>query len=163
MWGTEQWGLVALGGFMAFISNVLYMWGGTVGFGLWWRRFAGSAVLASAASIVAIALGVWTWQYLLFYPFLILGFSLGYGGDDITMKIMKRLLFAFGVLLSCVVGLFITGFSVAGYVVAWLAFLTGLTSVVLGVWNPFKSATLEQFIISQILTLYIPFWAYVIK
>ena len=164
MWGTENWGLVAFGGFLAFISNVLYMWGGTEmswGGKKWLRRYLGSFVLALAASIVAIVLAKWDWRYLLMYPCLFGGFSLGYGGDSVQVKILRRTVFALGSLMACVVGAWIAGWSVSALIVLSLCFITGLTSVALGVWNPFTNAPLEQFLISQVLTLYVPFWAFV--
>ena len=159
--GTEEWGLVAIGGFLAFCANVFYMWGGTEGFDKWWRRFVGAFTLAYSANIIAIYLGSWSWQYLLFFPCFVAGFSLGYGGATTPEKIAKRVIYSLCILLSCVAGLFATGFSGAGLLVAGLAVLTGLTSVVLGVFNPFNSARVEEFIIAQVLTLYIPFWAYI--
>ena len=159
--GTEGWGLVAIAGASSFLANIFYMWGGTEGFGLFWRRFIGSAVLATAANGVALFLGTWAWQFLLIYPFLCIGFSLGYGGDNVFTKVIKRTIFALGVVSSCIAGLWATGFTFGGWIVTGLAVLTGLTSVVLGVTNPFHSAVAEQFLISQVLTMYIPFWGYV--
>jgi len=161
MWGTEGWGLVALGGLMAFVSNMFYMWGGTEGFGKWWRRFVGSSVLAASTNIIAACLGLWMWQYLLFFPALMIGFSMGYGGDSTLEKVLRRTIYAVGILSSCAIGLWATGFTAAGWTVTALACVTGLTSVALGVFNPFKSARVEEFLVSQVLTLYIPFWPYV--
>jgi hypothetical protein len=163
MWGTEGWGLVALGGFMAFIANIFYMWGGTEGFGKWWRRFIGASVLATAANLLAILTGAWLWQYLLFYPCLMIGFSLGYGGDTLTIRLLRRTVYALGVLSTCLIGAWGAGFLVASLIVVALAGLTGATSIALGVLNPFKSARVEEFMVSQVLTLYVPFWAYVAR
>lgn len=159
--GTENIWLIALAGFGAFIANVMYAMGGTAGFGLWWRRFLGSFVLALDANLVALYVGNWHWQYLTFFPCLAIGFSLGYGSDTILGKIIKRTIFAIGVLSVCWFGLWAIGFTVYGWVVLGLAFITGLTSVALGVINPFNSAPLEQFLICQVLCMYVPFWAFV--
>ena len=161
MFGQEDIWFVAILGFMAFVANVLYAAGGTKGFGLFWRRFIGSFILALSASICALYLGAWSWKYLLIYPALIGGFSLGYSSDTLLGKITRRTIFALGVLMACLVGLWATGFTSFGWVVFILAAVTGLTSVVLGAINPFKNAPLEQFLICQVLTLYIPFWAYI--
>jgi hypothetical protein len=164
MWGAEQWGLSALGGLMALIASVLYMWGGTTmswGGKKWLRRFLGSFVLALAASIIAVALAAWDWRYLIMYPCLIGGFSLGYGGDRMWTKVWKRTVFALGTLMACVVGAWIAGWTPSALLVLGLSFVTGLTSVALGVFNPFKNAPLEQYLICQVLTLYVPFWAFV--
>ena len=161
MWGTEQWGLVAIGGLATYIASVFYMWGGTAGFGLVWRRWIGSFVVALAANLIAVALHVWVWQYLLFYPMLGAGMTLGYGSSRLWVKVLKRTLFALGVLSCCIVGAWIAGFSGPAWIVLGLAFVTGLTSVVLGVWNPFSNAPLEQYIIANLLLLYVPFWSFV--
>jgi len=165
MWGTENWGLVAFGGFMAFISNVLYMWGGTEmswGGKKWLRRYLGSFILMVSALVIAVVLSKWDWRYLLMYPCLIGGFSLGYGASTTGEKIFKRTVFALGSLMACVVGAWIAGWTASALIVLGLCFVTGLTSVVLGVWNPMHNAPLEQFLISQILTLYVPFWGFIV-
>jgi RarD protein len=40
-------------------------------------------------------------------------------------------------------------------------FITPLVSVVLGVMNPFSNAPLEQFLICQVLCLFVPYWSFV--
>ena len=159
--GTEGWGLIALGGLLAYVSNVFYMWGGTQGFSKVWRRFIGASVLASTANFIALFMVCWSWQYLLFYPCLIGGFCLGYGGDTTTEKIIKRTIYALGVLSACFFGMWAHSFNMSSIIVFMLAVFTGLSSVVLGVTNPFVSARLEEFMVCQVLTLYIPFWALV--
>jgi hypothetical protein len=161
MWGTENWGIVAIGGGASFIAAVLYMWGGTAGFGKFWRRFIASFILAVAANMIAFYLNSWCVQYLCFWPALIVGFSLPYGGSSVMEKVVKRTVFALGVLSCCALGLWAVGFSVSGWVVMTLAVITGLTSVALGVLNPFSNAPLEQFIICQVLCIYVPFWGFV--
>jgi hypothetical protein len=160
-WGTEGWGLIAFGGLLALVSNVFYMWGGTKGFGLFWRRFVGAAILAGSTSFIAGQTSSWVPQYLAFYPCLILGFSLGYGGDENWKKIIRRYAYATGVLSCCLFGMWAKSFSADSIVVVVLASIIGLTSVIMGVFNPFKSARLEEFLIAQVLTLFIPFWALV--
>ena len=162
--GPENIYLVGILGFCAFLCNFLYAMGGTeMSFGgqKWLRRFLGSSILATSANGAAIYLGVWVWQYLLMYPCLIIGFSMGYGGDTVLEKTFKRFLCALGVLSACIAGLYATGFTPMGWVITGLATITGLTSIVLGVWNPWKNAVVEQFVICQVLCLYVPFWAFV--
>ena len=164
MFGAEDWGIVALGGFAAFLANVLYMWGGTEmvwGGQKWLRRYLGSFVLALAASGIAFYLGVWSWKYLLMYPALAIGFSLGYGADTTMGKILRRSVFALGSLTACLVGAWAVGFTGAALLVLGVATIVGMTSVALGVWNPFKNAPLEQFLISQLLCMFIPFWGFI--
>jgi hypothetical protein len=164
MIGAENWGLVALGGVASLIASILYMIGGTtMSFGgqKWLRRYVASALLAGAANGIAAFLQVWTWQYLLMWPCLIGGFSLGYSSDTTIGKAIKRLIFALGVLSACMIGVWAVGFTGAAWVVLGLAAVIGAGSVVLGVWNPFNNAPLEQFIICQILTMFVPFWAFI--
>jgi len=161
--GTENIWLIIILGFMAFVANSLYAMGGTEGFGKWLRRYLASFILAVAANGAAIYLTVWTWQYIFIYPCLIGGFSLGYGANTTWEKILKRGIFALGVLTACFCGFWATGATILGWIVVGLAFLTGVTSVVLGVINPFNNAPLEQFIICQVLCLYIPYWAFLGK
>jgi hypothetical protein len=160
-WGTEYVWLVALCGGIELIANILYMLGGTAGFGKLTRR-AGAAFAATlGANIPAIVLGVWVWQYLLFFPVLFAGMSMGYGADDVLTKVIRRTVFALGVVSACLIGAWISEFSFLSIVVCGLAVFTGAGSIVLGVLNPFNNAPVEQFVISQLLLLYIPWWAFV--
>jgi hypothetical protein len=168
MFGAENIYLIGGAGLMALICNFLYAVGGTDMDGpgpeegkKWIRRFLGGGLLALTSSVVALLMNAWHWQYLLMFPALMVGFSMGYGAPTLSGKIFKRTLCATGVLLACVAGLYATGFTVSGWMVTGLAFITGLTSVVLGVKNPFNNAPLEQFLICQILTLYVPYWAFI--
>jgi hypothetical protein len=162
--GPEQIWLITLGGFAAFLCNVLYMVGGT-GFDgkgyKWLRRFVGAGILACAANGIAIYMQAWVWQYLLMIPSLIIGFSMGYGGDTTIEKVLKRSLCAVGILAACFIGLWATGFTAMGWAVMVMAGVIGGTSVVMGVWNPWNNAPLEQFLICQVLTLFVPFWCFV--
>jgi ABC-type proline/glycine betaine transport system permease subunit len=160
-WGTEGWGLIALGGLLAYVSNVFYMWGGTDGFSKIWRRFVGASLMAFTANFVGLFEVNWHWQYLTFFPFLIVGFSLGYGAKTAAEKILKRTLYCVGIVLCCVFGMWASSFSMASITVMILSILVALTSVALGVLNPFKSARLEEFLVSQVMTMFIPFWALV--
>jgi hypothetical protein len=135
--------------------------GGTKGFSKWMRRFLASFILACSANVAAIYLGVWTLEYLLMWPCLIGGFSLPYGANTTWDKVIKRTVFALGVLMACFCGAWATGFTIFGLVILGLAVLTGITSVALGVINPFNNAPLEQFLICQVLCLYVPYWAFV--
>jgi hypothetical protein len=159
MWGTENWGLVAIGGGASLIANILYQLGG-IG-NKWLRRYVAPVILALAANLIALFLGTWAWQLILILPCLIAGFSLGYGASTTAEKILRRTIYAAGVLTACFCGLWATGFTISGWVVFGLTCLTGITSVVLGVLNPFNNARAEEFMVCQVLTLYIPFWAFV--
>ena len=163
--GPENIWVVAIGGFCSFVASVLYAIGGTeMSFGgkKWIRRYLGSFILALGANIVAFMIGEWSWKLLLMYPCLIGGMSLGYGGDKTSTKVLKRAIFALGCLSACMVGVWYCGWVLAAWIVFGIAFVVASVSVVLGVWNPFKNAPLEQYIICQVLTMFVPFWAFVI-
>jgi hypothetical protein len=162
--GPENIWTVAIGGGASFIASMLYAIGGTeMSFGgkKWLRRYLGTFILALSTSVIALILGAWSWKLILIYPCLIGGMSLGYGGDTTGEKLIRRAVFASGVLMACVVGLWYVSFSVNGWIMFGLASFIGLTSVVMGVWNPFKNAPLEQYLICQVLTMFIPFWGFI--
>lgn len=159
--GTENWGVVAIGGFGAFISCILYMLGGTSGFNKGIRRFGSSFFLSLSANLVAIFLGRWVWQYALMLPALILAFCMGYGADTTWQKILRRSVYAVGVLLACLCGFWAVGGTIGAWIVLGCAFLAGITSIVLGVFNPFNNARVEEYLVCQVLTLFVPFWAFV--
>lgn len=159
--GIENWIIIAIGGLCSLAASILYMLGGTSGFSKALRRFIASFILALSANIIAVVFHNWNWQLLLIFPCLAGGFSLGYGAYTIKEKIFKRTVFALGVLSACFCGLWSIGFTMFGWVVVGLAFIVGLTSVVLGVFNPFVNAPLEQYLICQLLTMFIPFWGLV--
>lgn len=162
--GVENIWLIAIGASGIFISAVAYMIGGTSGFGEYgkaWRRFIGASVLALDANLMAAFTLSWNWLYLLMFPCLMIGFSLGYGAETTIGKIFKRSVYALGVLSACLCGFYASGCTLMGWVVIGLAFLTGASSVVLGVWNPYKNAPLEQLLISVALTMYTPWWAFI--
>ena len=159
--GQEQIWLVAFCGLAGFLGNVCYMAGGTQGFGLVWRRYAGTFVLTLACNLAALFIGKWVWQYILVFPCLLGGMSLGYGSDITWVKVYKRAIFALGVLMACVVGAWAVGFTASAWIVIGLAFLIGSGSVVLGVLNPFSNAPAEQFLVCQTLTMFVPFLAWI--
>jgi hypothetical protein len=162
--GPEQIWLIAIGGFAALVCNILYMIGGTgfKGQGYKWiRRFIGSSVLAAAANGIAIYMHVWSWMYLIMFATLAAGFSLGYGGDTIPEKVVKRGICAAGILATCIVGYFAAGAPAFGIAVCIMAGVVGAASIYMGVWNPFNNAPLEQFLICQALTMFVPWWSMV--
>lgn len=161
MWGQEQIWLVALGCAALIIGDILYMMGGTSGFGKWYRRILGSFIIVSSTNIIAIVNGKWSWQYAVMYPFLIIGFSMGYDAETTWGKVFKRLLFAISCVSVGIFGLWATGFTAFGWGVLTLQFLVGLGSIYLGVVNPYGNAPVEQFLICTLITMTIPFWPYI--
>jgi len=159
--GTEDWGIIALGGLASLIASIFYMWGGTKGFGKYWRRYIGAFVLALACNLIAVYTSMWVWQMLLVFPALLGGFSLPYGADDLVGKIVKRAVFASGVCFAGFFCLWGLGFPGAGIGIFVMQLVVGLGSVFLGVKNPYKNAPLEQYMICQLLTFTIPFWGFI--
>lgn len=157
MWGSENIWLVALCGLSSLVGSVLYMLGGTAGWGLLTRRLGGASALTLGANVAAVVLGVWSWQYLFLLPLLWGGFALPYGASTTIEKVIKRLIFALGVTASCFMGVWAHNFSGSSWIVFGLAVVTGLGSIVLGVINPLVDATAEQFLICGLLTMYVPF------
>lgn len=162
--GQENiWGIsIAFG--LLFASVVLYMIGGTAGFGEYnkaWRRFVASGLLSANAIMVSFMANSFDWRYFLMFIPIAVGFSLPYGGSSTAKKILQRTIYALGVLGACFVGLWITGFTFFGWVVMALALIIGLSSVVLGVVNPYKNAPLEQGLICLVLNMFVPFWGYI--
>jgi hypothetical protein len=162
--GPESIWLIAIGGTAALICNILYMVGGT-GFDgkgyKWMRRFLGAGILASAANGIAIYMHVWSWMYLIMFATLAAGFSLGYGADTVPKKVFLRTVCAIGVLSTCIVGYYAAGATATGLAVCIMAGIVGAASICMGVWNPFNNAPLEQFLICQVLTMFVPWWAFV--
>jgi hypothetical protein len=156
---SEYLYLVGMDGFLAFVACFLYSWGGQQG--KWKRRFIASFVLALAANLTAVFLSRWSWPYLLFWPCLIGGFSLGYGADTFWAKFIKRTVFALGVCFCGVIGLWMTGFTGYGWGILISQILLSGFSVYLGTKNPYSSARVEEYLICQVLVLTIPFWPFV--
>lgn len=161
MWGQEFIWLVALAGLMQCAASIMYAMGGTKGFGLVWRRYIGSGLIAAALNIVALAVHNWHWQYILVYPALIGGFVLPYKGDTIWQKIIKRTIFFVACMGSSVFCLWASGFSGAGIGVMICQFMLGSFSVFFGSCNPWDDAPVEQFFVCEALTLFLFAWPWV--
>jgi len=162
--GQENiWGISMAFGLL-FASVILYMMGGTAGFGEYnkaLRRFVASGLITIDAVMISFMAGTFDWRYFLMFIPLAVGFSLPYGGSTKAEMTFKRIVYALGVLGACFIGLWITGFTFFGWVVMALAVVVGMTSVVLGIINPYKNAPLEQGLICLVLNLFVPFWGYV--
>lgn len=161
MWGQEQIWLVALGGAALLMGNILYMMGGTAGFGKWYRRFLGSLIIVSATNVIALINYKWAWQYAAMYPLLVIAFSLGYDADTLWDRLFRRTIFAAACVSVGILGLWATGFTGFGWGILAFQFLVGLGSVYLGTVNPYGNAPLEQLLICSLITMTIPFWPYI--
>ena len=164
-----QIGLTAVGGaFGAVLGSLLYMLGGRDdtqpdGGRIWWkrkfvRRFLGSLVISASTWATIALMGKWNPWMLALYPLVATGMSLGYGAETLTRKILRRTLFALGVLSGGALLAIILGGNAW-----WLLTLqigVGLWSVFLGVKNPIAAAS-EEVLISTLLTVVYPFYAFV--
>jgi len=138
---TLQWvqvlKLLTLAGF-----STLYGFGGISG--KWKRRIIGSLLLTSAIVGFTLWMHSFNWWLLLCALLYFGSLSLGYGADNLNEKLIKRSLFGLANSLACLPLAIIQS--------AWLILglhivLVTSISVVLGVWNPTKSARAEETII----------------
>ena len=124
------------------IGSTFYMLGGRKG--KWLRRFIGSAVISTTVIGLLLLFGLFQMIHLAIYPLLIVGFSMGYGADLGYEKIIRRTLYAIGVVSS---GLLLA-WTIGGN--AWFVFPlhlgVGLWSIWLGYHNPIHAPAEECFI-----------------
>ena len=120
----------------------LYMLGGRSG--KWRRRFIGSLILSCGINGLCLWRGIWSPWFLLTYPALAIGFSMGYGATGEWMKVIRRSVYALGVLSAGLVMAIVLGGT------AWLVFVphvgVGLWSIWLGTKNPIEASAEEVFI-----------------
>jgi len=121
------------------VFSILYGFGGVRG--KWKRRFIAPVVLTLGivgASLWTQSFNVW---YLLYMPLLAASFSIGYGADKTSEKIIKRgragLAYAVAALPIFIPN---AAWMLLG---AHVVLCVGL-SITLGVWNPLKSARAEE-------------------
>lgn len=119
--------------------------------GKWKRRYVGPTWMMLGIVVFTFwqaniyEINTWSWWYLIYFFLLIGVLSLGYGGNTISEKIMRR--FVYGLALA---------FSVAPLAIvngAWIiwgihSILCLTFSVVLGVWNPMRNARDEETLIA---------------
>lgn len=124
------------------LACFLWMWGGRER--KWIRRILGSLALAGTVNGSAWMLGVWDFRLILVLPALILGSSMGYGGETEAEKVLKRSLFACGMVLSGVLCTWILG----GMAWSILILHAGVAAwtIWLGVKNPLHAAAEEVFV-----------------
>lgn len=127
------------------IFACLYAWGGMEY--KWLRRFLAPSVLTTGMFIFYR-----NWRVFLQLPLMIGGLSLGYGGDSLWVKVLRRTLF---------------GTAVGGSAAVhrnWKLFVPHIilcvtSSIYFGIWNPFGSARAEELILGLIyglLVMYMP-------
>lgn len=151
-------GLQAIGGLVGVVlASTLYMLGGRSG--KWKRRFVGSAILAITVNVLFVLRGLWSPWYLLTFPMLIGGFSMGYGADELGAKILRRSIYALGVCASGVLIAVVHGVP-NGY---WLLIPhigVGAFSIFLGV-KSILPAAVEEVAVCMVLNLFLVFYPFV--
>ena len=70
------------------IVAACYAFGGIEG--KWKRRYLGSGLLVIGLAVYALLASKFSWWILLCFPLYIGAFSLGYGGDELLKKLIKR-------------------------------------------------------------------------
>ena len=132
------------------IGSLMYMLGGRDNISKGVRRFGGSFVIAATVNAASIVMGKWNPWFLITYPCLVFGFSLGYGGDVLFTKVIRRTIFCLGVLTASLSFVFVLGGA------TWLLFPlhigVAIWTIWLGVRNPIHAAA-EEFFICVLLNL----------
>lgn len=126
----------------------------------WLRRCIGSFILSFTVCGLLFWRGMWTWWALLVFPLLILGFSNGYGADSLWGKVLRRAIYALGVLASGLVFAIYFGGN------AWMLFIPhlgiGAWSIFLGVKNPLY-APAEEVMVCAALNLGLVFYPFIVR
>ena len=121
----------------------------------WKRRYLAPFWMGCGIWLFSFLTHSWHWWYLL-YPLLLCGFlHIGYGGsDDTLVKLRKRAIYGLCLGIAALPLVF------GNYL--WLLFvfhcvLCVASSVVFGVWNPFKNARSEESAIALLSTVLVLF------
>ena len=126
------------------IDSFFWMWGGRKG--KYKRRFIGSAIQTAGINVLSILVGSWCWQFLASIVPEIISRSLGYGGDTLKEKILRRTVFAIG---SLGVGCFLAwgvGFTGKAITILICQAIASIGSIILGIKNPLPAAVEEVFV-----------------
>lgn len=142
--------LSGLSGLGLVLASWLWSYAGRDGTKKAWRRFGSTAVIAATLSLILILRGLWSWWFLALYPIMILGPVMGYGGDSMGEKIIRRLLFAAVCIAPGLLMCFVLGGAAWGVLPIHVG--VGLFTVYLGTRNPVEAAA-EEFFISMLLYL----------
>ena len=120
----------------------------------WVRRVLGAAVLSGGAQGLALLAHTWSVWMLLSLPAYILALSTGYGGDELPIKLRRRLVY--GLVLGGASGTLLLPI---GAWVAWMGqvSLAVFVSVYFGLTNPMRSAVGEESLIALASTCVVPF------
>lgn len=124
------------------VAVFFYMWGGRTNKFL--RRLVGSFILALTVNIVSLLRGLWDPWLLLIWPLLIGGFYLGYGGDFLGEKFIRRLSYALAVCCSGLVFCFVLGGKCWWLLIPHVGI--GLWSIYMGIRSVLEASAEEGFI-----------------
>lgn len=122
-----------------------YGLGGTEGWGKWIRRYIGPVWILLGIWIFANLQGTFNAWQLLYPALLCASLHLGYGGDNVKRKIIRRSIYGLAIAIASLPLAVISGM--------WLLYCIHAVvcvsmSVLLGVFNPTDSARSEETIIS---------------
>lgn len=159
--GPENLFLICVNGILTTVAACLYAAGGTDPYPKALRRVGSTIVLSAALIFTAIFVHRWAWQYLGVPVILAIGFSLGYGGDSFWQKLLKRTSCAIAIMATSWLCLWATGFTHSGWMNLGIIHWVGATSIVLGAANPYNNAPLEQFLICQVLNIFLVSWPFI--
>lgn len=126
---------VIVKGLIVLLLASLYAWGGMEY--KWLRRFVAPAIFWIGSAIYTK-----DWKLLFFMPLMFASLSLGYGGDVLNEKIIRRGVFALANgTSSSAYNIKVRNYLLVG---VQIVLLVGLY-IALGVWNPLPSARAEEF------------------
>ena len=143
--------IAALGVFISLVFSVLWMFGGRPG-GRIIRRWV--SPLFFSVSLILYSLNNFNLLNLLIVPGYVLVAHLGYGGDELIEKFVRRLFWAFAFASVAVIPAIISG----AYVIFGIqAVICIMASVIFGLFNPFKSSAKEELLIAFSSSFLVPF------
>ena len=153
---TIGW-LSSLSGLGLLLSSTLYWLGGRRDKYL--RRFLGSFVLAATVNLISLFMGHWTPWLIAIWPLITIGYHMGYGGDELMVKIKRRFIYA-SMVVVC--GVLYCAFVSTSCVWVFIPhFLIAMFSVYLGIKNPIYAAA-EEFFVSMMLNLGLIMYPFVV-
>ena len=124
------------------ISCALYMEGGRKNKII--RRLGGAFVLALTVFLLSLFMGLWNYVFIVIFPLLFAGFSMGYGANIGYIKVIRRSVYALFICLSGLVICIVIGGN--SWFILPLHVGVALWSVWLGVKNPMYAAAEEVFV-----------------
>jgi len=122
---------------------LLYGLGGISG--KWKRRFLGSAWMMAGIALYSIIDHSWSFWYMFYFPMLVGALSLGYGADRLSDKLRKRTVYGLAIGFSPLAIVIVNHTYILWVLHIWICVLS---SVILGVFNPTKSARHEESLIA---------------